>query len=274
MTPLQAEQTKDHQLVFETQNVILKINELSVSLNNNRQPKPILHQINFELEKNTVTAIIGHSGCGKSTLLKCFNMLLDKNLKATGSIFFQGLNILNHEWSLSELRAKIGMVFQRPTCFDMSILDNIAFGLKIHGLKDKVKREQIAKQALEEVGLWNEVKDNLNQNALELSGGQQQRLCIARAISLFPEVLLMDEPTSALDPFATRTIEDLIVRLKKTYTIIIVTHSLKQTARISDYTIYMHQGQIVEYNKTKRLFLKPQSKVTENYINIENDDNR
>jgi len=228
----------------------------------------ILKDINLTIYKNKITALIGPSGCGKTTLLRCFNRMHDlyPGNRYEGEIIFQGKNILDKNIDLIELRTKIGMVFQKPTPFPMSIFDNIAYGLKLRGIKNKKELEERVEKALKEAVLWDEVKDKLHESALGLSGGQQQRLCIARAIAVEPEVLLFDEPTSALDPISTAKIEDLIVQLKNKITIVIVTHNMQQAARISDYTAFMYLGELIEFGPTEKIFTTPSKKLTEDYI--------
>lgn len=227
-----------------------------------------LKNINLEIRKSEVTAFIGPSGCGKSTFIKSLNRMNDlvENCKITGKILFENSNIYK-EKNLNLLRKKIGMVFQKPNPFPMSIYDNIAFGVKSHGVKNKSKIDSIVEQALKDTSLWDDLKDRLNQSALSLSGGQQQRLCIARSIAIKPEVILMDEPTSALDPIATKKIESLINKLKKDYTIIIVTHNMQQALRISDKTAFFLMGEVIEYNDTKTIFNEAKNKKTQDYIN-------
>jgi phosphate transport system ATP-binding protein len=226
-----------------------------------------LKNISIEITSNQVTALIGPSGCGKSTFLKTLNRMNDliSNVKINGEVFFDGLNVYK-EYDIVELRKNIGMVFQKPNPFPMSIYDNIAYGPRIHGIKSRSKLDNIVENSLRNSALWDEVKDRLKQNALGLSGGQQQRLCIARVLAVEPEVVLMDEPTSALDPISTLKIEDLIGELKRNYTIIIVTHNMQQAARISDKTAFFLHGEIVEYGNTNHLFSTPKDKRTEDYI--------
>ncbi len=226
-----------------------------------------LKNVSINISSNQVTAFIGPSGCGKSTFLKTLNRMNDliANVKITGDVYFDGLNVYK-EYDIVELRKNVGMVFQKPNPFPMSIYDNIAYGPRIHGIKSKSKLDDIVEESLRNSALWDEVKDRLKQNALGLSGGQQQRLCIARVLAVEPEVVLMDEPTSALDPISTLKIEDLIEDLKKNYTIIIVTHNMQQAARISDSTAFFLHGEIVEYGNTNHLFSNPQDKRTEDYI--------
>lgn len=226
-----------------------------------------LKNISIEIPSKQVTALIGPSGCGKSTFLKTLNRMNDlvPNVKINGEVFFDGLNVYK-EYDIVELRKNIGMVFQKPNPFPMSIYDNIAYGPRIHGIKSKSKLDDIVEKSLRNSAIWDEVKDRLKQNALGLSGGQQQRLCIARVLAVEPEVVLMDEPTSALDPISTLKIEDLIGELKQNYTIIIVTHNMQQAARISDKTAFFLIGEIVEYGNTNQLFSTPKDKRTEDYI--------
>jgi len=230
--------------------------------------EPALKNINFPIHKNKVTALIGPSGCGKTTLLRCFNRMHDlyPGNRYEGEILFRGRNILAPEVDLIELRSKIGMVFQKPTPFPMSIFDNVAYGLRLRGIKNKKELAERVEKALREAVLWDEVKDRLKDNAFSLSGGQQQRLCIARAIAVEPEVLLFDEPTAALDPISTGKIEDLIVQLKEKITIVIVTHNMQQAARISDFTAFMYLGELVEFGPTEKIFTNPDKKLTEEYI--------
>ena len=225
-----------------------------------------LKKINMDIEKNEVTAFIGPSGCGKSTFLRTLNRMNDliDGCKITGKIEYNSEDI----FSISPLilRKNVGMVFQNPNPFPMSIFDNVAYGLKCQGIKNKEKLKEIVISSLKKAALYDEVKDRLKDSALSLSGGQQQRLCIARAIALSPSVILMDEPTSALDPIATSKIEELIFELKKEFTIVIVTHNMQQAARISDYTAFFMMGEIVEFNETTKLFKEPKEKKTEDYI--------
>ncbi len=230
--------------------------------------KQALKNINIDLYKNKVTAFIGPSGCGKSTFLRCLNRMNDliENCKIEGTILKDGVNIYEPKTDVVELRTKVGMVFQKPNPFPMSIYENIVYGPKCHGLKNKAELNQIVEKSLKQAALWDEVHDRLHESALGLSGGQQQRLCIARAIAMQPEVILMDEPTSALDPIATSKIEELIETLKKDYTIIIVTHSMQQASRVSDYTAFFLLGDMVEYDTTSVIFQNPKDKRTEDYI--------
>ncbi|MHA1725558.1 MAG: phosphate ABC transporter ATP-binding protein PstB [Promethearchaeota archaeon] len=227
-----------------------------------------LIDINLPIKKNRVTAIIGPSGCGKSTLLRTFNRMNDiiEGCTIKGTVIFKGKNIYSEGVNVIEIRKKIGMIFQKPNPFPMSIYDNVAYGPRLHGITDIKSLDEIVEQSLKRAVLWEEVKDRLEASAMGLSGGQQQRLCIARALAVEPEVLLMDEPTSALDPIATRKIEDLIHELKKTYTFVIVTHNMQQAARISDYTAFMYMGKMIEFGDTIQIFENPREELTESYI--------
>jgi phosphate transport system ATP-binding protein len=227
-----------------------------------------LKNINMNIKQNSITAIIGPSGCGKSTLLKSLNRMNDliEGLRIEGDILLDGENIYDENFDVNLLRKRIGMVFQRPNPFPMTIYDNVAYGPRVHGIKDKKKLDEIVERSLKSAAIWDEVKDSLKKNALRVSGGQQQRICIARALAIEPEVLLMDEPTSALDPISTAKIEELIQELKKNYTIVIVTHNMQQAARISDYTAFMLRGELIEYGKTEEIFSVPKDKRTEDYI--------
>lgn len=227
-----------------------------------------LKDINMEIKKNKVTALIGPSGCGKSTFLRSINRMNDliPNVKYEGNIIFDGKNIFDKEYDIVELRKKIGMVFQKPNPFPKSIYENLVYAPKLHGEKDKDKLDEIVETSLKSVALWDEVKDKIHKSSLGLSGGQQQRLCIARAISIRPEILLMDEPTSALDPISTSKIEELIRQLEKEYSIIIVTHNMQQASRISEYTGFFYQGVLEEFDKTELIFTTPHKKKTEDYI--------
>jgi len=227
-----------------------------------------LFSITFPVYRHKVTALIGPSGCGKTTLLRCLNRMHDlyPHHRYGGEIIYRGVNILANNIDLIELRSKIGMVFQKPTPFPMSIFDNVAYGLRLNGIKKKNDLEGRVEQALIQAALWEEVKDKLKHSALELSGGQQQRLVIARALAVEPEVLLFDEPTSALDPISTTKIEDLITSLKEEVSIVIVTHNMQQAARISDWTGFLMNGRLVEFSETAKLFTNPREKLTEEYI--------
>ncbi|MDF2892821.1 MAG: pstB [Clostridia bacterium] len=225
-----------------------------------------LKNINIEVVENSVTAFIGPSGCGKSTFLRTVNRMNDliEGVKIDGNVSLDGLDIKKYD--VIELRKRVGMVFQKPNPFPMSVYENVAYGPKIHGVKDKRILNEIVERSLKGAALWEEVKDRLHKSALGLSGGQQQRLCIARVLAVEPEVLLMDEPTSALDPGSTLKIEDLMEELKKKYTVVIVTHNMQQAGRISDYTAFFLSGEIVEADKTENIFYKPRDKRTEDYI--------
>lgn len=227
-----------------------------------------LKNINLCIAKNKVTSFIGPSGCGKSTLLRTFNRMFElyPAQKATGEINLDGENLLTSKTDISIIRAKVGMVFQKPTPFPMSIYDNIAFGIKLFEKLNKSEMDERVEWALTKAALWNEVKDKLNKSGDSLSGGQQQRLCIARGIAVKPEVLLLDEPCSALDPISTMKIEELILELKQDYTVAIVTHNMQQAARCSDYTAYMYLGELVEFGNTQQIFEQPNDKRTEDYI--------
>ena len=227
-----------------------------------------LTNINIEILEKSITAFIGPSGCGKSTFLKSLNRMNDliANVKMTGNICYKGNDIFHSSVDVNELRREIGMVFQKPNPFPMSIYDNIAYGPRTHGMKNKAKLNDIVEQSLKDAAIWDEVKDRLKKNALGLSGGQQQRLCIARALAVKPAVLLMDEPTSALDPISTSKIEELSMKLKENYTNIMVTHNMQQAVRISDKTAFFLLGELVEYGDTETLFSNPKEKKTEDYI--------
>lgn len=227
-----------------------------------------LKDINLNIEEGKVTAFIGPSGCGKSTLLRTLNRMYDlyPGQRAEGEINFYGQNILESGQDLNLLRSRIGMVFQKPTPFPMSIYENIAFGVRLYEKLSRSEMDERVEWALNKAALWNEAKDKLNQSGLSLSGGQQQRLCIARGVAVKPSVILLDEPTSALDPISTGKIEELINELKHEYTIAIVTHNMQQAARVSDYTAYMYLGSLIEYGKTDEIFIKPKRKETEDYI--------
>jgi len=227
-----------------------------------------IKNINMDINYHEVTAFIGPSGCGKSTFLRILNRMNDliSSCNISGDIMYENKNIYNKDFDVIELRSKVGMVFQKPNPFPMSIYDNIAYGPRCQGIKDKNILNQIVESSLKKAALWDEVKDRLKKSAMALSGGQQQRLCIARTIAMEPEVILMDEPTSALDPIATQKIEDLIMDLKKEYTIIIVTHNMQQAARISDKTAFFLMGELIEYGDTSHIFSTPDHKKTEEYI--------
>ncbi len=227
-----------------------------------------LKDVNISIPEKSITAFIGPSGCGKSTFLKTLNRMNDliTIVRITGEVCYKGQNIYDSSVDVNELRRDIGMVFQKPNPFPMSIYDNIAYGPRTHGIKSKVKLDEIVEQSLRDAAIWDEVKDRLKKNALGMSGGQQQRLCIARALAVKPTILLMDEPTSALDPISTSRIEELAIQLKKSYTIVIVTHNMQQAVRISDNTAFFLLGELIEYGETEKLFSTPTDKRTEDYI--------
>ncbi len=225
-----------------------------------------LKDVSIDIEANSVTAVIGPSGCGKTTFLRVLNRLVDLDgARVTGKVFLDGEDIFNGI-DVTSLRRRVGMVFQQPNPFPMSIYDNVAFGPRIHGIRDKKRLDRIVEASLRKAALWSEVKDRLQESALRLSGGQQQRLCIARALAVQPEVILMDEPCSALDPVSTARIEALIKELKREYTLVVVTHNMHQAARISDYTAFFLNGELVEFGKTSQIFTNPAEKRTEDYI--------
>ena len=230
--------------------------------------KQALSGINMVIPKNRVTAFIGPSGCGKSTLLRCFNRMNDlvDDIKIEGEILLDDENIYHKSVNIATLRQRVGMVFQKPNPFPKSIYENVAYGMRLKGIKDKRKLDESIEKALKSAALWDEVKDRLHDSALGLSGGQQQRLVIARAIAVEPEVLLLDEPASALDPISTLKIEELIYELKEKYTIVIVTHNMQQAARVSDLTAFLYMGELIEHDDTKKLFTNPAKKKTEDYI--------
>ena len=243
---------------------ILTVNDLCLWYG----PQQALKNITIDIPEKSITALIGPSGCGKSTFLKTLNRMNDliPGVKITGDVQYKGQNIYAPSTDVNELRRQIGMVFQKPNPFPMSIYDNIAYGPRTHGIKAKARLDEIVETSLRGAAIWDEVKDRLRKNALGLSGGQQQRLCIARALAVEPDVLLMDEPTSALDPISTSKIEELAMELKEKYTIIIVTHNMQQAVRISDHTAFFLLGELVEYGETEKLFSQPQDKRTEDYI--------
>jgi len=244
--------------------IIMKTEKLNLWYDDNQA----LIDVNIKIQKNKVTALIGPSGCGKSTLIRCFNRMNDiiDGCKIEGKVIFKGENIYGKNADAYEVRKNIGMVFQKPNPFPKSVYDNIAYGPRIHGIKDRKKLDEIVETSLKDAALWGEVEDRLKDSAMGLSGGQQQRLCIARALSIEPEIILMDEPCSALDPIATAKIEELIDKLKKKYTVAIVTHNMQQAARVSDFTGYMYLGKLIEFGRTKQIFENPREKLTEKYI--------
>ena len=227
-----------------------------------------LKNVNIEIPEKSITALIGPSGCGKSTFLKTLNRMNDliPGVKITGDIRYDGTDIFSREVDVNNLRKAIGMVFQKPNPFPMSIYDNVAYGPRTHGITNRVQLDEIVERALRDAAIWDEVKDRLKKNALGMSGGQQQRLCIARALAVQPKILLMDEPTSALDPISTSRIEELVMELKEKYTIVMVTHNMQQAVRVSDYTAFFLLGELVEFGKTDDIFSQPQDKRTEDYI--------
>lgn len=227
-----------------------------------------LKNINLAINENEVTAIIGPSGCGKSTYIKTLNRMVEliPSVKTSGTILYRNRNILDRSYQVEVLRTKVGMVFQKPNPFPKSIYENIAYGPKIHGIRNKKLLDEIVEKSLRGAAIWDEVKDRLHENAFGLSGGQQQRICLARCLAIEPDVILMDEPTSALDPISTLKIEELVQELKKEFSIIIVTHNMQQAARISDKTAFFLNGEVVEYNKTNKIFSNPSDKRTEDYI--------
>ena len=244
---------------------IITVKNLSLWYNSNSRA---IKGVNMDIEENTITALIGPSGCGKSTFLKTLNRMNDliPGVRVEGEICYGDINIFDKGVDVNELRRDIGMVFQKPNPFPMSIYDNIAYGPRTHGIKSKVQLNEIVEESLRDAAIWDEVKDRLKKSALGLSGGQQQRLCIARALAVKPKVLLMDEPTSALDPISTSKIEDLATELKSRYTIVIVTHNMQQAVRISDKTAFFLLGELVEYGDTEKMFSQPMDKRTEDYI--------
>jgi len=257
-------QREDRQLSMETETIALHVNDLRLSYGE----KEALHGINMEIPKKRVTAFIGPSGCGKSTLLRCFNRMNDlvDSCNITGEIILDNHNIYDRNVEVADLRRRVGMVFQKPNPFPKSIYENVAYGLRIQGIKKKRDIDETVEWALRSAALWDEVKDRLHESALGMSGGQQQRLVIARTIAVKPEVLLLDEPASALDPISTLKIEELIHELKNDFTIVIVTHNMQQAARVSDYTAFMYMGDLIEFGVTDALFTNPVKKQTEDYI--------
>jgi phosphate transport system ATP-binding protein len=243
---------------------IFKVNDLNLWYGQDHA----LKNINLDIEEKKVTAIIGPSGCGKSTFLKTLNRMVEMVpiVKTSGEILYRGRNIFDKDYQVEELRTTVGMVFQKPNPFPKSIYDNIAYGPRIHGIKNKKTLDEIVEKSLRGAAIWDEVKDRLNENAYGLSGGQQQRICIARCLAIEPDVILMDEPTSALDPISTLKVEELVKELKKDYSIVIVTHNMQQAARISDKTAFFLSGEVIEYTETAKLFSNPNDQRTEDYI--------
>lgn len=244
---------------------IIDVNHLDLYYGKNHA----LKDISIDIFKNSVTALIGPSGCGKSTFLKSINRMNDlvENVSITGDVIVDGVDIYQKGCDVTRLRKNVGMVFQQPNPFPMSIYDNVAYGPRVHGIKSKSELDCIVEESLKDAAIWDEVKDRLKKSALGLSGGQQQRLCIARALAVQPQVLLMDEPTSALDPISTSKIEELMQQLKKKYTVVVVTHNMQQALRVSDYTAFFLVGNLIEYNKTDLIFSSPQHKRTDDYVN-------
>jgi phosphate transport system ATP-binding protein len=226
----------------------------------------VVKDFTLKIPEKKVTAVIGPSGCGKSTFLRSLNRMVElvPGARVSGEIFLDGENIYDRD--VVEIRARIGMIFQKPNPFPKSIYENVEYGLKVRGITEEKKLRPLVEESLKKVGLWEEVRDRLNRSALDLSGGQQQRLCIARALAVKPEVILMDEPCSSLDPIATAKIEDLLFELKKDYTIVIVTHNMQQAARVSDYTAFMYAGKLIEHGRTEEIFERPKNKITQDYI--------
>ncbi|MCR5446831.1 MAG: phosphate ABC transporter ATP-binding protein PstB [Schwartzia sp.] len=245
-------------------NNILSIRDLCLWYGENQA----LKNVSMEIPRQNITAFIGPSGCGKSTFLKTLNRMNDliREVRITGEVYYEGRDIYAKKVDVNALRKEIGMVFQKPNPFPMSVYDNVAYGPRTHGITNRARLDEIVEQALQGAAIWDEVKDRLKKNALGLSGGQQQRLCIARALAVQPSILLMDEPTSALDPISTSKIEELVLALKEKYTIVMVTHNMQQAARVSNYTAFFWMGELVEFDRTERIFSNPQKKKTEDYI--------
>ena len=246
------------------EDIIIDVRDLNLWYTDNHA----LRNVSLPIANRKVTSLIGPSGCGKSTLIRCFNRMNDlvSGCRVTGTILLHGENIYAAEADAVDIRMRIGMVFQKPNPFPKSIYENIAYGPRVHGVKDRKKIDEIVETCLKKAALWEEVKDRMSESALGLSGGQQQRLCIARTLAVNPEIILMDEPCSALDPIATSKIENLIDDLKKEYCVIIVTHSMSQAARVSDYTAFMYLGDLIEFGETRQIFERPTKELTENYI--------
>ncbi|MGY3750496.1 phosphate ABC transporter ATP-binding protein PstB [Vagococcus acidifermentans] len=247
-----------------THDIALATNDIHVWYGTNEAIKGV----SLAFEKHKITSLIGPSGCGKSTYLRSLNRMNDEiaHTKVTGEIMYQNTDINSKQVDVYEMRKHIGMVFQRPNPFSKSIYENITFALKQHGMKDKKKLDEIVETSLKQAALWDQAKDNLHKSALALSGGQQQRLCIARAIAMKPDILLLDEPASALDPISTSKVEETLINLKEDYTIIIVTHNMQQASRISDYTAFFYMGKVIEYDQTRRIFTRPKIQATEDYV--------
>ncbi|MGX7197193.1 phosphate ABC transporter ATP-binding protein PstB [Enterococcus olivae] len=251
-------------ITMQDKEVILHTDDLHVFYGTNEAIKGV----DLKFEKNKITALIGPSGCGKSTYLRSLNRMNDgiANTKITGKIMYKGVDVNSPDVDVFEMRKRIGMVFQRPNPFSKSIYENITFALKRHGEKDKKKLDEIVETSLKQAALWDQVKDSLHKSALALSGGQQQRLCIARAIAMKPDILLLDEPASALDPISTGKVEETLINLKEDYSIVIVTHNMQQAARISDYTGFFYLGHAIEYDETTKIFTRPKIQATEDYV--------
>lgn len=263
---MKSQSTQDTNIITlkDKSTIALETNDLHVYYGDNEAIKGV----SLEFEKNKITSLIGPSGCGKSTYLRSLNRMNDEIeiAKVTGEILYKGVDVNASNIDVFEMRKNIGMVFQRPNPFSKSIYENIAFALKRHGLKDKNELDEIVETSLKQAALWDQVKDNLHKSALALSGGQQQRLCIARAIALKPDILLLDEPASALDPISTAQVEETLLELKENYSIIIVTHNMQQASRISDYTAFFYLGNVLEYDDTRKVFTRPKIQKTEDYV--------
>ncbi len=265
MHTLTSSETKETQTVIETATKpLIQIKDLNVHI----EGKQILKNVSLDIPNNSITSIIGPSGCGKTTLLKTLNRLLDdsKDVQVTGSVIVDGEDIYGKNAEVTHIRKKMGLLSQKPFPLPMSIYDNIVYGPRIHGERDKSKLKQIVETQLRNVGLWDEVKDRLATSATRLSIGQQQRLCLARGLAVQPEIILGDESTSALDPISTQTIENLLIELKKDYTIVLVTHILRQARRVSDYILFVYQGEVVEFGKTEDILFNPQQELTKQYV--------
>ncbi|MHC0035907.1 phosphate ABC transporter ATP-binding protein PstB [Pseudoneobacillus sp. C159] len=261
---MEREKTVNETAEVVSKEIVYKTSQLNLWYGDNHA----LKNIDLDIYENEVTAIIGPSGCGKSTYIKTLNRMIEliPIVKTSGEIAYRGRNIFDKSYTVEELRTKVGMVFQKPNPFPKSIYENVAYGPKIHGIRDKKILDEIVEKSLKGAAIWDEVKDRLHQNAYGLSGGQQQRLCIARCLAIEPDVILMDEPTSALDPISTLKVEELVQELKKNFSIIIVTHNMQQAARISDKTAFFLNGEVVEFDKTNKIFSTPSDKRTEDYI--------
>ncbi|OZM57691.1 phosphate ABC transporter ATP-binding protein [Lottiidibacillus patelloidae] len=255
---------KENKKNTQASNTVFKVNDLNLWYGEDHA----LKNINLDIDEKKVTAIIGPSGCGKSTFLKTINRMVEMVpiVKTSGEISYRGRNVFDKDYKVEELRTTVGMVFQKPNPFPKSIYDNIAYGPRIHGIKNKKTLDEIVEKSLRGAAIWDEVKDRLHENAYGLSGGQQQRICIARCLAIEPDVILMDEPTSALDPISTLKVEELVKELKKDYSIVIVTHNMQQAARISDKTAFFLSGEVIEYTETSKLFSNPDDQRTEDYI--------